>query len=46
MSVFLKVMFIFKMSEKLALEFYLMLPINPDEMITRFFPAMWTEFTN
>lgn len=39
-------MFIFKMSEKLALGFYLMLPINPDEMITRFFPAMWTEFTN
>lgn len=39
-------MFIFKMSEKLALGFYLMLPMNPDEMITRFFPAMWTEFTN
>lgn len=34
------------MSEKLALGFYLMLPMSPDEMIARFSPIMWTEFTN
>lgn len=39
-------MFIFQMPKKLALGFYLMLPMGPDETITRFSPIMWTEFTN